>query len=159
MASSYLGPESPRPLAVISEGYRNHYRIPMYSEFEKYEFGQSYDEKMFDLIHKYLELGTTDRLCYVGESKGSFAERIADKFCLLEPVMTVIPGHYSYVETDTQKVLSIRIAHTGSEEYFRQNSNPKNKERSDYDKVILKDAIRYFENPMETYAKYHEMCI
>ena len=151
MASSFLGPESPRPLAVVTEGYQNRFLIPYYGESAKYHFGQPYDEQMFTLIHKYLELGTTDRLCYVGDMKGSFAERIAHKFCLVEPVMTVIPGHFSYVGTDSDKVLSFRIAHTGAEEYFKQLAYSKDKEKPVFDKVIIKDAIRYFENQKECY--------
>jgi len=151
MASSFLGPETPRPLSVISEGYQHRIRLPFVGESEKYLFGNAYDEKLFKLIHKYLELGTTDRLCYVGESKGSFATRIVDHFCLLEPTMTVIPGHYSYVETDTEKVLPIRVAHTGAEEYFRQLAANRDSNKTQFDKVILIDAIRYFETPIETY--------
>lgn len=65
--------------------------------------------------------------------------------------MTVIPGHYSYVETDTQKMLPIRIAHVGAEEYFRIQAKEKPENRITFDKIILKDAIRFFENPIEIY--------
>ncbi|CAC5404721.1 unnamed protein product [Mytilus coruscus] len=152
MASSFLGPESPRPYAVISEGYRNRLCIPTYSNSEQYDFGKVYDNAFYNLLQKYTDLDTTDRFCYVGDVKENFVEKIANKFCLLEPVMTVIPGHYSYVETDSQKVLSLRIAQTGAEEYFRQLKKSKDSDKLVFDKIMLKDAIRYFENPKETYA-------
>lgn len=156
MASSFLGPESPRPLSVVSEGYQTRFRIPKYEE--KYYFGKSYEDKMFDLIHKYLELGTTDRFCYIGDVKGSLVERIADKFCLLEPVMSVIPGHFSYVQTDTDKLLSVRVAHTGAEEYFKQLATSKEKVKTLFDKIILKDGVRYLQNPKECY-EYVMKCV
>ena len=37
---------------------------------------------MFQLIHKYLDLETTDRLCYVGDEKGSFADKIVNRSVL-----------------------------------------------------------------------------
>ena len=63
----------------------------------------------------------------------------------------MIPGHYSYVETDTQKMLPIRIAHVGAEEYFRLQARENPENRIKFDKIILKDAIRFFENPTEIY--------
>ena len=66
-------------------------------------------------------------------------------------MLTVIPGHYSYVETDTQKMLPIRIAHVGAEEYFRIQAKEKPENRIKFDKIILKDAIRFFANPLEVY--------
>lgn len=84
MAFSYLGPESPRPLSVISEGFQNRFRIPNYPNWEQFTFGQSYDDQLFELVNKYLELETTDRLCYIGDTKGSMAEAIASRytFCI-----------------------------------------------------------------------------
>ena len=150
--ASFLGPESPRPLSVISEGYQTRYKIPVYPDSDKYIFGEEYDNQLYYLIHKHLELGTTDRFCYVGHSKGSYAERIVDKFCLIEPTLSVNPGHYSYVETETEKMLPIRVAHTGAEEYFRELAKDKNPSKVKFDKVLLMDAIRYFENPAELYG-------
>lgn len=151
MASSFLGPESPRPLAVISESYQKRFKLPIYPKTDQFTFGNAYDDRMFDLIHKYLDLGTTDRLCYVGEMKGSFADAIVNRFCLLEPMLTVIPGHYSYLETENNKVLPVRIAHVGAEEYFRQQVRAKPDKRQMFDKILIKDALRYFENPIEMY--------
>lgn len=152
MASSFFGPESPRPFSVISEGYLNQFVVPIFPEFERFSFGTSYEEKMYDLIHKYLDLGTSDRTCYIGDSKGSIAKDIGEHFRLLDPIMNVTPGHFNYLETESQKVLPIRVANVGAEEYFRQALHDKNKEQPIFDKVILKDAIRYFQNPRETYT-------
>lgn len=66
--------------------------------------------------------------------------------------MTVIPGHYNYVETDENKVLPIRVAHVGSEEFFRLQVKEKDGQRQLFDKIIIKDALRYFENPVEMYS-------
>lgn len=71
---------------------------------------------------------------------------------MLEPMLSVIPGHYSYVETDSNKVLPIRVAHVGSEEFFRQQAREKPENRQQFDKIIIKDALRYFENPIEMYT-------
>ncbi|KAL3891517.1 hypothetical protein ACJMK2_003778 [Sinanodonta woodiana] len=151
MAYSFLGPESPRPFSVISESYQHTFILPKFSEIDMYCFGTEYEDKLFEFIHKYLDLETMDRLCYVGDVKGSIADKLKERFCLMEPVMTIIPGHYSYVETDTQKMLSIRIAHVGAEEYFRSQALLKPDKRQIFDKIILKDAIRYFQNPTELY--------
>ncbi|WAQ97661.1 hypothetical protein MAR_030351 [Mya arenaria] len=152
MAFSYLGPESPRPLSVISEGFQNRFRIPAYPEWQGYSFGSRYDEDMYTLVDKYLGLETTDRVCYIGDPKGSLAEGIINRFCLLEPVMNVIPGHYSYVETESNKMLPIRVANVGSEEYFRLQAKEKPETRIVFDKIVIKDALRYFENPVEMYC-------
>lgn len=151
MTSSFLGPESPRPLSVISESYRHRFVLPAVPTSDRYTFGPDYEDTMYKLVHKYLDIGTTDKLCYVGEAKGSFAEGIVNRFCVLEPMLTVIPGHYSYVETDSQKMLPIRIAHVGAEEYFRIQAKEKPENRIKFDKIIIKDAIRFFENPIEIY--------
>ena len=66
-------------------------------------------------------------------------------------MLTVIPGHYNYVETDSQKMLPIRVAHVGAEEYFRLQAKEKPENKINFDKIILKDAIRFFENPLEVY--------
>lgn len=150
MANCFLGPESPRPLSVISEGFRHQFKLPVTNPSDR-TFGSGYENTMYRLIHKYLDLGTTDKLCYVGENKGSLAEGIVNRFCVLEPALTVVPGHYSYIETNTQKMLPIRIAHVGAEEYFRLQAREKPENRIKFDKIILKDAIRFFENPIEIY--------
>jgi len=79
MAFSYLGPESPRPLAVISEGFQHRFRIPTYPVWEPLTFGKDYDDNLFNMINKYLDLETTDRMCYLGDNKGSMAEAIVDR--------------------------------------------------------------------------------
>ena len=67
-------------------------------------------------------------------------------------MLTVIPGHYSYVETETNKMLPVRVAHTGAEEFFRLQAKEKPENRQKFNKFILKDALRYFENPTELYS-------
>lgn len=79
MAFSYLGPESPRPLSVISEGYQTRYRIPNFPPWEAFTFGDQYDTNLFQNINKYMEFETTDRLCYIGDTKGSLAEAIVSR--------------------------------------------------------------------------------
>lgn len=152
MASSYLGPESPRPLAVISESFQHRFRLPEYSVSEKFTFGDQYDEMLFQLVHKYTGLGTTDKMCYIGDAKGSLAEALVNRFCIMEPMLSVIPGHYSYVETDTNKMLPIRVAHVGAEEFFRLQAKEKPENRQKFDAIIIKDALRYFEDPTEMYG-------
>ena len=80
MASSFLGPESPRPLSVISESYRHRFILPAVPATEQHRFGSEYENCMYKLVHKYLDLGTTDKLCYVGDTKGSFAEGIINRY-------------------------------------------------------------------------------
>jgi hypothetical protein len=86
MAFSYLGPESPRPYSVISEGFQNRYRIPRHQAWENFTFGDEYDDHLFSLMNKYLDLETTDRVCYIGDTKGSLAEALMDRYnidCLM----------------------------------------------------------------------------
>ncbi|XP_025089530.1 uncharacterized protein LOC112561331 isoform X2 [Pomacea canaliculata] len=156
MASAYLGPESPPPLAVISESYRHHYKLPVLGSLDCYNLGVQYEDRLFSLLHKYLELNTTDQLCYVGSSKDCMADRIREKFCLLEPVQTLLPGHFHYAETFNNKLVPIQISHVGAEEYFHElaqakMSNGKKKE-SVLDKVLLYDSCRYLTNPAVLYT-------
>ena len=150
--SAYLGPETPRPFSVISESYRNKLNIPFIPEYERYTFGEAYEHKMCELVHRYLDLGTDDRLCYVGDSKGTLAYMLQRVFCLIEPVTTVVPGHMHYEETPTNKLLPIRIANVGAEEYFRRESRERPAIKPPlFDKILLKDAVQFFEYPKETF--------
>ncbi|XP_013395072.1 uncharacterized protein LOC106162348 [Lingula anatina] len=151
--ANYLGPESPRPFAVISETYRNRLKIPQYREDEQHSFGETWEENMFQLIHKHLELGTADRFCYIGEDKGSLVEKIEHKFCLLEPTCSVIPGCNAHVETICKtKRVSIPIAGVGAEEYFEKMARDAPYKGPSFDRVLLMDCIQYFENPREFYG-------
>ena len=66
-------------------------------------------------------------------------------------MLTVIPGLYNYAETDSQKMLPIRVAHVRAGEYFRLHAKEKPENKINFDKIILKDVIRFFENPLEVY--------
>ncbi|XP_076456482.1 uncharacterized protein LOC143290834 [Babylonia areolata] len=122
MASSYFCPEEPRPLAVISEGYRDEVRgqLPELPPWERYSLGEEYEGELFGLLHRYLEINTTDTLCYVGDTRDHLVYRLEDHFCLTRPVQTVHPGLVHYAETKDHKMLPINIAHVGAEEFFRQ---------------------------------------
>ncbi|KAK7091833.1 uncharacterized protein [Littorina saxatilis] len=150
MASAYLGPESPRPMAVISEAYRGHVqdRLPLFPTTERYSLGNDYEERFFYLLHKYLELDTTDRLCYVGNARESIADRIEEHFCLVEPVRTLVPGHVHYEETDDHKMLPIPLSHVGAEEHFKQLVRDRECARGSarkglFDKILVHDGVRY----------------
>nr|KAG5698574.1 hypothetical protein BaRGS_027085 [Batillaria attramentaria] len=110
MASAYLGPESPRPLAVISESYRGQYRLPELGGEDRLSLGPEYEEQLFSLLHKYLELGTTDTLCYIGDTRDGLAARIEKRFCMMEPVRTLVPGHFHYAETGEHKMARLQWA-------------------------------------------------
>ena len=148
--AAYLGPESPQPFSVISESRQHRFNIPPIPDYEKFSFGEAYDTKMFEMIHKYLELDTYHRLCYVGSDKGSFAPQIANKFCLLEPITTVVPGHFHYQETDKKSVVPIRISHVGAEEYFRKEAREYPKP-SMFERVLLMESVHYLVDARQTY--------
>ncbi|GFO37401.1 methyltransferase type 11 [Plakobranchus ocellatus] len=152
MASAYLGPEIHRPLSVISESYQTRLRIPSLGEEERYRFGKEYETKLFSLLHEHLELGTTDKMVYVGDIKGSMSEAIEEKFCLVHPVQTVIPGHFHYAETEGgAKMLPIRIAHVGAEEFFRNLAENESADKPQYDRILVDDCVRYLAEPRVTY--------
>lgn len=159
MASAYLGPESPRPLAVISEGYRGQVegRLPALDAWDRYSLGPEYEERLFGLLHKYLELGTTDTLCYVGDTRNGLHHRLEDRFCLQQPVMTLLPGHVHYAETPEHRMLPIPLSHVGAEEHFRQLAQQHGGQEEEeargegsapvFDRVLLNDACRYLTQP------------
>ncbi|XP_074654441.1 uncharacterized protein LOC141908332 [Tubulanus polymorphus] len=149
--SSYLGPETPRPFAVISESFQDRLKIPKLPECGTFSFGETYEKRMCELIHRYLELDTFERLCYVGEIKGSLAPMIQERFCLLEPVMSVAAGNFHYEKTDSDKLLPFRIAYTGAEEYFEKLKPKPTEPLPLFDKVLLHNATQYFQNPRATY--------
>ena len=145
MASYQLGPEVPGPFSVITENHvRRRIDIPYLPEHEKFSFGAQYEDKMCQLVHQYLELGTDDRLCYVGDPKGGLAPLLQDKFCLLEPVTTVLPGHIHYEESPNHRMLPIKVANVGAEEYFRRERE--GKQPAKYDKILLKDTVQFFDD-------------
>ncbi|KAH9496216.1 hypothetical protein Btru_010516 [Bulinus truncatus] len=152
MASAYLGPERHRSLAAISENYQDKLFIPRYGEEERYSFGEEYERKLYLLLDTYLELTTMDKLVYVGDLKGSLAETMAETFCLVHPITSVLPGHYHYAETNGgDRLLPIRIAHVGAEEFFRKSAEDKSNSEAKYDKILIKDCVRYLADPQTTY--------
>ncbi|ESP03401.1 hypothetical protein LOTGIDRAFT_171491 [Lottia gigantea] len=151
MASSFLGPESPRPYSVISESYEPWFDIPRFSGDEDFSFGEMYEEKMREYLYKYLDIGTTDKVCYVGEFRDSIVDILQDKFCLLTPVTMVIPAHFHYAKTSGNRYLPIRIKNVGAEEYFRKLSEQPDDKRILFDKIILKDTAHYLEEPQDVY--------
>ena len=109
MTTHQLGPENPRPFAVLSEGHIQHkVSLPYIPEYEKFSFGPDYEKKMCELIDQYLELNTDDQLCYVGDSKGSFVPVLEHHFCLLKPVVSVMAGHVHYEESPNHKMLPFK---------------------------------------------------
>ncbi|XP_050407541.1 uncharacterized protein LOC126822617 [Patella vulgata] len=151
MASSFLGPESPKPYAVISESYEPWFNIPRFTKNDDLSFGEVYEEKMREYLYKYLDIGTTDKICYVGEFRDSIVDILQDKFCLLTPITKVFPAHFHYAHTDHNRILPIRIKNVGTEEYFRRMAELPDNERNVFDKIILKDTAHFLENPREVY--------
>ncbi|CAL1530317.1 unnamed protein product [Lymnaea stagnalis] len=152
MASAYLGPERHRPLAVISESYQTRLSVACPGGGDGFSFGLEYEKKLQTLLDQHLELGTTDRLVYVGDARGSLAQTIADRFCLIHPVQTVIPGHFHYAETeDGYHVVPIRISHVGAEEFFRNLSEDELTDKPKYDRILVEDCVRYLAEPQATY--------
>lgn len=151
MASFQLGPESPRPFSVISEtDLRSSLTLTHVPQRERFDFGPLYERKMCELIHRYLELDPTDRLCYVGNSRGSLVPLLQDRFCLLKPVTSVIPGHIHYEESPNHRMLPVKVANVGAEDYFRRASESYSGRH--FDKILLNDAVRYLAEPRKTYS-------
>lgn len=150
MATYQLGPEKPRPFSVLSENHiRQQVDLPCLPEHERYSFGQRYEEKMCEHIHKYLEVDTDSSLCYVGEPKGSLVPLLQSKFCLLKPVTTVIPGHIHYEESPNHHMLPIKVASVGAEDFFRREALADSPQT--FDKILLKDAIQCMDDPKTTF--------
>ncbi|KAK2158232.1 hypothetical protein LSH36_174g03055 [Paralvinella palmiformis] len=151
MANYQLGPESPRPFAVLSENYvHRHVDIPTLPPSELFSFGDDYERRMCELVHKYMELDTDDRLCYVGDPKGSLAEMLQERFCLLEPVTTVVPGHIHYEESPNHRMLPFKVPNVGAEEYFRRAADS-GAAGPIFDKILFKDVVPYLDDPRRTY--------
>ena len=148
MATFQLGPETPRPFSVLSEGHIQSRQLvlPPVTQPDSYTFGPTYEEQMCSYIHNYLELGTDDKLCYSGEPKGSLVPLLQYGFCLLKPITEISPGHMYFQETDSHKLLPMKIANSGAEDYFKTEAN-----EQEFDKILLKDTINYLENPKEFY--------
>ncbi|XP_072176048.1 uncharacterized protein [Diadema setosum] len=146
-------PATPQPFAVISEHWSDRLNLPSFSDDDVFSFGPVYEDAMYKLIHKHLELDTHDRFAYVGASKGSFAEKVKEKFCLLQPMVNIYPGLIHYEETSNQRMLPFKISHVGAEEYFRQLSKDlqKDEKEAPFDKIMLKDSCEHFTNPAETF--------
>nr|XP_054757148.1 uncharacterized protein LOC129263249 [Lytechinus pictus] len=149
-----LLPGVPQPFAVISEHWSDRLHLPLYDDNDIFSFGKVYEDAMYKLVHKHLELDTHDRFAYVGNSKGSFAEKLKEKFCLLQPMVNIYPGLIHYEETSNQRMLPFKIKHVGAEEYFRQLSMDLEEGKKDapFDKMMLKDASEHFTNPAVTFA-------
>ncbi|ELU15659.1 hypothetical protein CAPTEDRAFT_187136 [Capitella teleta] len=150
MATYHLGPETPAPFAVLSEGHmRKNVSVPFLSDQLRFSFGESYEARMCELIHKYLELNTDDRLCYIGDPRGTFVPMLQEKFCLVKPVTTVVPGHIHFEEGPTHRMLAIRVASVGAEDYFRREATKETP--AVFDKILMHDAMNYFDEHRNTF--------
>ena len=154
-------PKHPQPFAVISEHWQDKLQLSSprsdntdSPEDDIYSFGQVYEESLYKLIHKHLELDTDNRLAYVGANKGSLAEKIREKFCLLQPMVNIFPGLIHYQQTPNQRMLPFKVCHVGAEEYFRQLADDliKDHKEAPFDKIILKDSVEHFTNLAETFS-------
>ncbi|KAL8578855.1 hypothetical protein ACOMHN_022148 [Nucella lapillus] len=160
MASTHFCPEEPRPLAVISESYRDDVkeRLPELPAWERYSLGEEYERELFALLHQYLELSTTDTLCYVGDTRDHLVHRLKDHFCLTKPVQIVLPGQVHYAETKEHKMLPINIHHVGAEEFFRQQVWQADRGHNPvkFDKILVHDVCRNLSQPTVFYANLME---
>ncbi|XP_071951151.1 uncharacterized protein [Antedon mediterranea] len=145
-------PKYPQPFSVISEHWQGQLNVTEKADDDLFSFGSIYDENLFKQIHKHLELDTHDRFAYVGCSKGSYAEKIKEKFCLLQPIANIFPGVIFYEETSNQRLLPFKIDHIGAEQYFRELSEGLTEDKEPpFDKIILHGAFEHFTNPKETF--------
>ena len=122
--------------------------------FFRYSFGAAYEQELCNYIHQYLELGTDDRLCYVGPQRGSLVPLLTEHFCLTEPVTEVEPGHIVCNESGTMKRgIATRIPNVGAEEYFRREAEKVSSGKSSppFDKVLLRDVVPYLQDSRETF--------
>lgn len=162
MASNYLGPETPSPFALISEQYQQQLTIPNYPEEDQYRFGQIYEDSMFSLIHTHLELGTTDKFCYIGQEKGSFAPLIERKFCLIHPPKSIAPTTFG---TNSYSKQSSTLAYkptggTNVDEFFRDTaSHCSTMKKYLFDRVLLKDCIHHVTSNMYTLFSQLKTCL
>ncbi|XP_067935904.1 uncharacterized protein [Watersipora subatra] len=155
MASNYLGPEIPRPFSLISEEYQQQLAIPNYPEEDQYRFGQAYEEAMFSLIHTHLELGTTDRFCYIGEEKGSFSPLVERKFCLVNPVTTILPNIQKGGSTQSAVTTSTRV-----DDYFRNASSEcSSLKKNLFDRILIKDCIQDLTSNMYSLFSQLKLCL
>jgi hypothetical protein len=90
-------------------------------------------------MEKYADIAIDERVCYVGEERGSLAPVLERLLCLVHPIESVVPGYVHYEQTDGGKhLVPVRAPNIGAEEHF--DALP---EAPLYDKVIVKDAISY----------------
>ncbi len=151
MANYQLGPESPRPFSVISEvDLRHRLSVPHVPEYERYQFGPTYEQRMCELIHKHLELDPADLLCYVGDAKGSIVPLLQERFCLLTPPTEVSPGHIHYEESPNHHLVPIKVPEVGVESYFRQIAESGKRTEGTFDKILLKDTLRFMDDSAQT---------
>lgn len=109
MSARQLGPEKPKPLSVLSEDHlRFKCVLPFVPQHELLTFGKEYETTLCALIDQYLQFDTCDRVCYVGEAAGSVAPVIQDRYCILEPIVSVEPGTIIYQESDSHVRVPIR---------------------------------------------------
>ena len=140
MGTYQLGPETPRPFSVLSENYLRFLTCPQapLRPEERYSFGPLYEKRLVSLIEKYCDLAIDERVCYVGDEKGSLAPVIEQLLCLVYPVTSVVPGYIHYEESSDHRVIPVRVENVGAEPHFDQlPAKPL------YDKIIIKDSIAY----------------
>ena len=45
----------------------------------------------------------------MGEEKGSMTQLLQHKFCLVRPVVSVVPGHFHYEESPNHRMLPLKV--------------------------------------------------
>lgn len=163
MASNYLGPETPKPFSLISEEYQQQLAIPNYPQEDQYRFGQAYEDSMFSLIHTHLELGTTDRFCYIGEEKGSFAPLIERKFCLVHDPKTISPNVSSFQQQNGKsgtEAITYGFPNSCVDEFFKNASSQcSSLKKTLFDRILLKDCIHCLTGNMYSLFSQLKTCL
>ena len=84
MASPRQLPMKPQPFSVLTEHWQDKLNLPETGDGEHLcSFGDVYEDYMYKLIHKHLELDTHDRFAYVGASKGMLKVYDAIRSCYM----------------------------------------------------------------------------
>lgn len=150
--AAFLGPETPRPFAVISERYQRDLELVKGEFPELYSFGEVYEKALCSLIYRAGELNIDDRVAYVGPEKGSVAEAMEQRFALVHPVTSITPGTVLFEPTPTDRNLAVKKVGIGAEVYFQQLARECAAGQPMFDTVVLRDALEFIEDRRPFYA-------
>lgn len=137
--TSYLGPDNPPPLSLITETHQRFLQVSKVPNDDDslFSYGEEYYTKIVKLLRLQAGINIDDTVCVVASRKSKLPTELEIRLCLLYPVLHLTAGLILYEDSPgKERELNVSVVPMNAESYL---SNEKN--RGKFDKIIIADGL------------------